>query len=114
MFFRRPRAIEPDDRRLPAFDLPTIDKIEGSEALLSPLSASDLLAMNSEASEIHVCLRLQPVDEERGTGNGSDPRRLDEIQMRREQMEQERASLRPVLNFGLPTTGSEWIGGGEW
>ena len=107
MFYRRPRALEPDDRRLPAFDV-----IEGSEALLSPLSASDLLLPKSEASEIHVSLRLDSVDEERGTA--TDPRRLDEIQQRREQQEQERSNLRPVLNFGLPTTGSEWIGGGEW
>lgn len=109
MFFRRPRAIEPDDRRLPAFDV-----IEGSEALLSPLSASDLLPMTPEASEIHVSLRLRSVDEERGASVSHDPRRLDELQQRREQHEQERANVRPVLNFGLPTTGSEWIGGGEW
>jgi hypothetical protein len=108
MFFRR-RAIEPDDRRLPAFDV-----IEGSEALLSPYSASDLLSGEPESSPIHVSLRLDSADEERGTGAVPDPRRLDEIQQRREQQEQERANLRPVLNFGLPTTGSEWIGGGEW
>ena len=108
MFFR-PRAIEPDDRRLPA-----IDVLEGSEALLSGLSASDLLTSPREASEIHVSLRLQTVEEERGMGQTPDPRRLDDIQQRREQLEQERANIRPVLNFGLPTTGSEWIGGGEW
>ena len=107
MFYRRPHALEPDDRRLPA-----IDVIEGSEAMLSSLSASDLLLPRMEASEIHVSLRLQTVDEERGSA--PDPRRLDEIQQRREQHEQERSTVRPVLNFGMPTTGSEWIGGGEW
>src|SRR5687767_131682 len=108
MFFRQ-RAIEPDDRRLPTFDV-----IEGSEALLSPFSASDLLSGVPESSAIHVSLRLDSVDEERGAGPAPDSRRLDEFQQRREQQEQERANLRPVLNFGLPTTGSEWIGGGEW
>jgi hypothetical protein len=109
MFFKRRRAIEPDDRRLPAFDV-----IEGSQALLSPLSASDLLPMTPEASEIHVSLRLQSVEEERGAGPAPDPRRLDEVEKRRELLERERANVRPVIDFGMPTTGSEWIGGGEW
>ena len=109
MFYRRHRALEPDDRLLPA-----IDVIDGSEALLSPFSASDLLSGVPESSAIHVSLRLLTVDEDRGTGPAPDPRRLDEIQQRREQEEQERANIRPVVDFGLPTTGSEWIGGGEW